>query len=167
MIEMDFMKKVEKISKKVGETASETYNAVVNKSGKVIEGTKTKFEITEKENKIQEIFLGMGRTVYEMYKKGENVGETFEQESEKVDHLNQEIDEMEKKILANKGLKECCQCDKVISKESHFCPKCGAEQMDVDVTTDESVSKQKVCPKCNAICQEDSEYCENCGEKIS
>ena len=108
-----------------------------------------------------------GRTVYEMYKKGENVGETFEQESEKVDHLNQEIDEMEKKILANKGLKECCQCGKVISKESHFCPKCGAEQMDVDVTTDESVSKQKVCPKCNAICQEDSEYCENCGEKIS
>ena len=70
-------------SKKVGTTASETYNAVINKSGKIIEGTKSKFEISEKEDKIEEIFLSMGRTVYEMYKKGENIGETLEQDAEK------------------------------------------------------------------------------------
>ena len=57
---MDFMKKVESLSKKVGTTASETYNAVINKSGKIIEGTKSKFEISDK---IEKIFISMGKTV--------------------------------------------------------------------------------------------------------
>ena len=37
---MEFMKKVEEISKKVGDTASNTYNTVADKSGKLIEETK-------------------------------------------------------------------------------------------------------------------------------
>ena len=76
----------------------------------------------KKEDKIEEIFLSMGRTVYEMYKKGENIGETLEQDAEKIDNLNKEIEEMEKKILSNKGLKECCSCGKIIPADSHFCP---------------------------------------------
>ena len=37
---MEFMKKVEEISKKVGDTATNTYNTVADKSGKLIEETK-------------------------------------------------------------------------------------------------------------------------------
>ena len=77
---MEFMKKVEEISKKIGETATDTYNVVVDKSGKFIQDTKSKFAIAEKENKIQEIYTGMGRTVYDMYQKGEDVGEVFGEE---------------------------------------------------------------------------------------
>lgn len=163
---MDLMKKVESISKKVGTTASETYNAVINKSGKIIEGTKSKFEIAEKEDKIEEIFLNMGRIVYEMYKKGENVGEVFEKEAEKVDHLNKEIDEMERKILSNKGLKECNKCGKIISVDSHFCPKCGSEQIEIQIIKNEEMRNKKVCNNCNAICNDEDEFCENCGDKI-
>lgn len=163
---MDFIKKVESLSKKVGTTASETYNAVVNKSEKIIEGTKSRFEISEKEDKIEEIFLSMGRTVYEMYKKGENIGEFFQQEAEKVDNLNKEIEDMERKILSNKGLKECTKCGKIISVDSHFCPKCGAEQSDIQILRNDEILNKKVCNKCNAICYEEDEFCENCGEKI-
>ena len=42
---MEFMKKVEEISKKVGDTASNTYNTVADKSGKLIEETKLKISI--------------------------------------------------------------------------------------------------------------------------
>ena len=74
---MDFMEKIEKISKKIGTAASETYNEVVDKSGKVIEDTKVKLSITEKEEKIYEMYAEMGSVVYEMYQKGENVGDVF------------------------------------------------------------------------------------------
>ena len=46
---MEFMKKVEKTAKKIGETATDTYNVVVDKSGKMIEDTKSKIAISEKE----------------------------------------------------------------------------------------------------------------------
>ena len=42
---MEFMKKVEKTAKKIGETATDTYNVVVDKSGKMIEDTKSKIAI--------------------------------------------------------------------------------------------------------------------------
>ena len=163
---MDFMKKMGSFSKKVGTTASETYNAVINKSGKIIEGTKSKFEISEKEDKIEEIFISMGKTVYEMYKKGENVGDVLEQNAEKIDDLNKEIEEMEKKLLSNKGLKECCNCGKIIPVDSHFCPKCGTEQSDVQILKNNEIANKKVCNKCNAICDDEDEFCGNCGEKI-
>ena len=53
---MEFMKKVEEISKKVGDTASNTYNTVADKSGKLIEETKLKISISDKETDIDEIY---------------------------------------------------------------------------------------------------------------
>lgn len=165
---MEFMKKVEEISKKIGETASDTYNVVADKSGKFIQDTKSKFAISEKERKIQEIFEGIGRTVYEMYLKGEDVGEVFKQEAEKVDDFKKEIREINKKILANKGLKECNNCGKVIQMESKFCQHCGVEQPQIEVveTKPEEQPEGNICSKCNTKCEDDAEFCPNCGEKL-
>ena len=51
---MEFMKKVEELSKKVGDTASSTYNTVADKSGKLIEETKLKIAISDKETDIED-----------------------------------------------------------------------------------------------------------------
>ena len=61
---MEFMKKVEEISKKVGDTASNTYNTVADKSGKLIEETKLKISISEKHTDIDEIYEEIGKAVY-------------------------------------------------------------------------------------------------------
>ena len=65
---MEFMKKVEEISKKVGDTATNTYNTVADKSGKLIEETKLRIAISDKETDIDEIYEEMGKAVYNAYK---------------------------------------------------------------------------------------------------
>ena len=105
-----------------------------------------------------------------MYKKGEDVGEVFEKEAKEIDALKNEIEEIKRKILLNKGLKECHQCGKAISIENNYCEHCGAKQekeVTVVNTTDESKeSTEKVCSNCQAICDTDSEFCPNCGNKF-
>lgn len=160
---MEFMKKVEEISKKI----EGTYNTVVDKSGKIIEDTKSKFAISEKEEKIYERYANIGRTVYEMYQQGEDVGEVFTKESEEIDKLRNEILEMNRKILANKGLKECDECGKVIDLNSNFCQHCGKEQVKVEIVEEkEEEKKQKVCSNCNTVCEENAQYCPNCGAEL-
>ena len=74
------MEKVTKISKIVGKTATDTYNTVADKSGKMIEEAKLKISTSEKEGEISKIYEGLGKTVYESYKSGEDVGKVFTKE---------------------------------------------------------------------------------------
>ena len=163
---MEFMKKVEKTAKKIGETATDTYNVVVDKSGKMIEDTKSKIAISEKENQIEDIYMEIGKIVYDMYQQGEDVGERFKTEVEKIDTLKKEIAEINIKILANKGLKTCNECGKIISVDNHFCPNCGKEQIQVEIVEEKVEEKQKVCPNCQMICQEDAKFCTGCGAEL-
>ena len=82
---MEFMKKVNEISKIVGKTATDTYNTVADKSGKVIEDAKLKMAIADKEDDIDAIYKEMGKTVYDTYKTGEDVGKAFTKEGKKID----------------------------------------------------------------------------------
>ena len=95
---MEFMKKVEELSKKVGDTASSTYNTVADKSGKLIEETKLKIAISDKETDIDEIYEEIGKTVYNAYKAGEDVGKEFTKQGKKIDKLNEEIGSLKRQI---------------------------------------------------------------------
>ena len=167
---MEFMKKVNEISKFVGKTATETYNTVADKSGKLIEDAKLKLSVSEKETDIEAIYEEMGKTVYDMYKKEEDVGKAFEKECKKIDKIKSEIDEMNKKILYNKGLRVCANCGEVISTESVFCGNCGQKQKPVKIKEEKKASKEKeekvterVCPQCGLICTPDAKFCNKCG----
>ena len=117
---MDFKDKVTEISKKAGKVATDTYNTVADKSGKLIEEAKSRISISDMEKEIDKMYESMGLTIYENYKKGEDVGKTFTKECKKIDKLNKEIGELNKKILFNKGLRECENCDEKISVDSIF-----------------------------------------------
>ena len=118
---MGFKEKVEEISKKVGDTATNTYNTVADKSGKLIEETKLKIAISDKETDIDEVYEEIGKAVYEQYKAGEDVGKDFTKLAKKIDKYNEEIKDMKTKILYNKSLRECASCGEVIALNSKFC----------------------------------------------
>lgn len=166
---MEFMKKITEISKKVGDAATDTYNTVADKSGKFIEDTKTRISISDKEDEIEEIYIGMGKTVYDLYKKGEDVGKVFTKEAKKLDKLNLEIDEMNKKILFNKGLRECSKCGEIISKDSAFCENCGEKQKPIKIKKEKTkkeeqeIVAEKVCPQCGAVSDGKVKFCSKCG----
>jgi peroxiredoxin len=129
---MEFMKKINEISKAVGKTASDTYNTVADKSGKAIEDAKLKIAISEKE---------------------------------------EEIDEMNKKILYNKSLRECSECKEIIGVECAFCPTCGSKQKTIKFKTEKKEEKKeevenKVCPQCGLICEANAKFCTKCGASL-
>ncbi len=169
---MEFMKKVEEISKKVGDTASNTYNTVADKSGKLIEETKLKISISDKETDIDEIYEEIGKSIYTTYKAGEDVGKDFTKQCKKIDKLNDEINEMNKKILYNKNLRTCENCGEIISLDSKFCTNCGEKQKPVKIKEEKKVVKkeevevEKVCPECGEVCEPTAKFCNKCGHKF-
>ena len=169
---MEFMKKVEEISKKVGDTASNTYNTVADKSGKLIEETKLKISISDKETDIDEIYEEIGKAIYTTYKSGEDVGKDFTKQCKKIDKLNDEINEMNKKILFNKNLSKCENYGETIPLESKFCTNCGEKQKPVKIKEEKKVIKkdevevEKVCPECGEVCEPTVKFCNKCGHKF-
>ena len=170
---MEFMKKVNQISKVVGKTASDTYNTVADKSGKVIEDAKLKLAIAEKEEEINEIYAQMGKAVYDSYKSGEDVGKAFTKESKAIDKKVAEIDEMNKKILYNKSLRVCSECKEVIVLDNTFCPNCGTKQKAIKFKEEKKENKEevkkeekKVCPQCGLVCEPNTKFCTKCGFEL-
>lgn len=170
---MEFMKKVNEISKVVGKTATDTYNTVADKSGKVIEETKLRFAISEKQNEIEQIYVEMGKTVYDSYKTGEDVGKAFTKESKKIDKILSEIDDMNTKILLNKGLRKCPACGETVANQAGFCTNCGEKLKPVKVKEEKKAEdkkkeepKAKVCPQCGTVCEPQTNFCSKCGYKM-
>ena len=166
---MEFKKKVSEISKIVGKTATDTYNTVADKSGKLIADTKAKIAIADKENDIEAIYEEMGKAIYSSYTKGEDVGKDFTKECKKIDKLNKEIEEMNKAILFNKGLRKCEKCEEVIPTEADFCSNCGSKQKPVKIKVEKKEAKEeakpleKVCPQCGLVCGAKEKFCSKCG----
>lgn len=170
---MEFMKKIGELTQKVGETATETYKTVADKSGKLIEDTKIRMGISDKEEEVKSTFELMGKAVYDSYKAGEDVGKVFSKECKRIDKCNEEIEEMNKKILFNKKLRKCSNCGEVISVESTYCQNCGDKQKPVKIKEEkqekEPVKEEhldKVCPQCGLICETEAKYCLKCGYKF-
>lgn len=171
---MDFKNKMTEISKKAGKVATDTYNTVADKSGKLFEEAKARISISDMEKEIEKIYESIGMSVYENYTNGEDVGKIFSKEAKKIDKFKSEITELEKKILFNKGLRNCEECDEVISIDATFCPNCGAKQKPVKVKNakksekkDEEVPKEQVCPQCGKVEPSEVKFCTKCGYKFN
>ena len=89
---MEFMKKVGEICEKVGDTATDAYNTVADKSGKLIEETKLKISISEKQTEIDEVYEEIGKAVYNAYKSGEDVGKEFTKQAKKIEYIKNDMD---------------------------------------------------------------------------
>lgn len=170
---MDFMKKINDLTQKVGETATETYKNVADKSGKIIEEAKSKNEISDKQDVIEESFKAIGKTVYESYLSGEDVGKVFTKECKKIEKATKDIEDLNTKILYNKNLRKCDNCGEVIALNSEYCQNCGQKQKTFKITTEKKDNEkqqkdniEKVCPQCGNICEPEAKFCPKCGYKF-
>ena len=171
---MDFMNKITKLSKKATEAAVDTYKIVSDKTGEIVKETKSKFSISDKTDDINEIYLSIGKTVYEMYINGEEVGNVFSKECRKIEKMEKEILEIKKEILYNKGLRTCDNCSENISLDSKFCEHCGTKQKKVKIKEEKDESKDtekevivdRVCPECGTVMDIKAGFCKKCGHKF-
>lgn len=171
---MDFMEKINELSKKVGDGVAGTYKTVASKSGKIFEDAKVKMSISDKENELEEMYKIIGKTVYDVYKTGEDVGKAFTKECKNIDKTYTEIEEMNKKMLYNKGLRKCNNCFETIAVDSVYCESCGEKQKPVKMKEDKKAEKieeqkeetEKICPKCGYNCEPNAKFCPKCGYKF-
>lgn len=146
-----------------------TAKAAAKKSGELVEITKLTIAINEEEEKIENLYKHMGKSIYAMCKENKTLPEGMSESCDKITELVGNIKNLEQKIFELKKIRVCHKCKAKISSNSKYCSKCGALQEKIiivdEVTTEQS--SQKSCPNCGAnvdTCQ--GVFCQNCGTKI-
>lgn len=172
---MDFVKKINEFGQKVGETASETYKTVADKSSKLIEEGKLRSEVSDKQEELEKEYKFIGESIYNMYCDGKDVDNTFAKNYKKIEKLKSDIEDLKTKILYNKDLRKCPNCGGTIKLDSEYCQNCGQKQKKLKIKldknekddSDKKEEKQpKVCPQCGNLCDPDAKFCPKCGYKF-
>lgn len=139
------MEFLDKLTKK----ASETYKGAAEKTSKFAKETKLKMKINDNKSKIDDLYKEIGKKVYQKHVAGEelDIKSDLELECGKVDDLNQEIEGLHKEIVDLSNCKICESCKQEMDKNAKFCPKCGAEQPEIEVVTPEQPEIEVATPE--------------------
>ncbi|MDP4181763.1 MAG: zinc ribbon domain-containing protein [Bacillota bacterium] len=158
------MSMFENFTKKVTDTAK----AAARKSSDLVEVTKLNMSIGTEEDKIEKLYLEIGKTIYESYAKDENIDDLFVEKCKQIDSYNNNIKEMRKKILELKNEKICPNCREELEIDVLYCSKCGAKQEIIEPEAEVILEEvpQKLCLNCNSPIEEDSLFCTKCGTKV-
>lgn len=115
---------------KLGKKASEAYKVTADKTGKIAKEAKLRMHIGELKSQIKDIYVDIGKKVYEKHVREEelDISKDLEEACTKIDVLSDEIDSSLKECLELKDKKQCQKCFKEIEKDMKFCPECGAKQ---------------------------------------
>ncbi|NLX76995.1 MAG: zinc-ribbon domain-containing protein [Clostridiaceae bacterium] len=99
---------------------------VAQKTGNMMEITRLNMSVAQERDKINRIFSEIGKAVYEEYKAGNDIG--FGEKCSVIAEHENRIAELQQKILELKNVKKCHSCGKEVSKDTAYCPHCGAKQ---------------------------------------
>ena len=115
---------------KLGKKASEAYKVTADKTGKLAKEAKIRMKINEMKGQIKDIYVEIGKKVYEKHIREEEIDikKDLEDECTRIDVLTEEIEDRLKECLDLKDKKQCPKCFKEIDKNMKFCPECGAKQ---------------------------------------
>lgn len=116
---------------KLGKKATEAYKVTADKTTKIAKEAKLKLKIGELKSQINDIYKEIGKKVYEKHIREEDIDiqKELEEQCTKIDVLSDEIESMLQECLTLRDKKQCTNCNCEIEKESKFCPKCGAKQV--------------------------------------
>ena len=109
----------------LGKKASDTVQIAKDKTSKFSTEVKLKSKLSDKKDRINMLYLEIGKEVYMNYTKGinENTEKILENLKE-ISDINDELENINKDILNLKGVKICSICNYKIPADAEFCPKC-------------------------------------------
>ena len=81
---------------KLGKKASEAYKVTADKTGKLAKEAKIRMKINEMKGQIKDIYVEIGKKVYEKHVREENIDikKDLEEECTKIDVLSDEIESL-------------------------------------------------------------------------
>ncbi len=77
---------------------TDTANVAVQKTGRFVEKSKTKYSIYDLKNEIEKIYTQLGEEVYKSYKSDESIADFVENKCAEIDVLNGKIAELKGKL---------------------------------------------------------------------
>ena len=107
----------------LGKKTSET-------TAKIATEAKFKIEIAENKEKIKDLYIELGRKIYENHVREENLNihEFINDDCLKIDEISKQIENARKEILVLNNKKMCKKCYAEIETDYIFCPQCGEKQ---------------------------------------
>ncbi|GIO29133.1 MULTISPECIES: zinc ribbon domain-containing protein [Paenibacillus] len=139
------------------------------KAQQTVESTTLKFQVAAKEKEIEKNYTEIGRIVYRSLESQISFAPNAEYEKyrEAIVHLEQEIEELNRKIQHLQNLKEC-GCGKMLPADASYCPFCG-QQFQTIVLQPSVVQAEKAsfCPKCGEAAGASDNFCRSCGCQLS
>ena len=153
---------------KLGKKASEAYKVTADKTGKLAKEAKIRMKINEMKGQIKDIYVDIGKKVYEKHIREENIdiNKDLEDECTRIDVLTAEIEDRLNECLELRDKKKCQKCFKEIDKNMKFCPECGAKQDDEPAKEVEVLEKLENADICENKKEEAEEVKEDLKEKI-
>ena len=151
---------------KLGKKASEAYKVTADKTGKIAKEAKLKMKMADLKGQANDIYMEIGKKVYEKHVKEEtlDIKKELEEECTKLDVISDEIDSILKECIDLKDKKVCQKCYSQIGKNMKFCPECGAKQEETE--KNEDVKQVEVVEETNSDEKEPEITTENIDGKI-
>ena len=151
---------------KLGKKASEAYKVTADKTGKIAKEAKLKMKMADVKGQANDIYMEIGKKVYEKHVKEEtlDIKKELEEECTKLDVISDEIDSILKECIDLKDKKVCQKCYSQIEKNMKFCPECGAKQEETE--KNEDVKQVEVVEETNSDEKEPEITTENIDGKI-
>ncbi len=115
-------------------------------------------ELEEKMNEKVKIYGFIGMEIYDLAKDNKADVPQIKGYLDKMDEINQEIDELEKKVKeqeAKNAGKNICSCGYKLKPQDRFCPNCG-----------EVVQGDTVLCSCGAQLERNAKFCNSCGKSM-
>ena len=130
---------------KLGKKATETFNSAAEITNKIASETKIKFKINDCKSKIKDLYLDIGKVVYQKFVLDGNleVKEDIEEQLTKITEYTDKIEEYERQILELAKMKQCINCNNKIDISAKYCPECGTEQPEEEVHEVEVVNDEE------------------------
>jgi len=127
-MDMDsIFKKVKSVAADVVDGAEKVTKNVVKTSGNLVDQTKLKFAMNEIEQKINEVYIEIGKYVYDQHKDGAEFTDIVGENCTKLDDLNTDLNELKQQLAESKNSVICNDCSTMNPSDSQFCSKCGSK----------------------------------------
>ena len=143
------MEEIKSMINKIGRNITKT-------SKDIIKNTKLSIQLSSQEEKLKNVYIEIGKKVYEIYSYGGNIGEFFDEKYKEMLAIEKEIDSIKQKIAENKE-----------AKQEEAKPTQNIDKDIIDMRA--QVSSVEECRICNACGQKNDvndRFCVKCGRSL-
>ena len=165
---MAFFDELKKNLSGVTDTVAKTSESVMKKSSTAIEIQKAKLKKVSLEGNMKSLYESLGQLYFEKYADGDMPKEMAEL-CEKITSCQHAINEAEQRAAFLKGVVICSNCQAEVDKDASYCPKCGAEiiqvvEEDEDDSVDAEDENEESADEASDTAAEEPEAAEDAGE---